>query len=117
MNVRSFSEINRERCESPYGFNHKLSAWSLSDWMVALTGEVGEAANVLKKLNRLRDGVPGNKQTEELLQAHFARELADAFVYLDLLCQAAGVDLWATVAEVFNAKSAELGYEVRFDGA
>lgn len=62
MNMRDFSVFNRRRCEAPNGFNHKMSDWSTSDWMTATLGELGEAANIVKKLNRVRDGIPGNTQ-------------------------------------------------------
>ena len=107
---KQFSERNRLRCESPNGFNHALNNWSGSDWMVATLGELGEAANVLKKLNRVRDGIPGNKETPEQLKEKFACELADTYVYLDLLCQVHEIDLEAAVNEVFDAKSKEIGY-------
>jgi NTP pyrophosphatase (non-canonical NTP hydrolase) len=107
---KQFSERNRRRCEAPNGFNHKLDSWSGSDWMIAVFGELGEAANVLKKLNRVRDGIPGNKDTPEQLREKFANEVADAYVYLDLLCQARGIDLESAVNLVFEAKSAEIGY-------
>ena len=105
-----FSQRNRARCESPNGFNHMLQSWSGSDWMVAVVGEIGEAANVLKKLNRVRDGIPGNKETPEEVKEKFACELADAYVYLDLLCQAYGIDLEVAVNKVFEAKSKQIGY-------
>lgn len=114
MNLKEFSRVNRERCESPQGFNHALNSWSLSDWITALVGELGEAANVAKKLNRVRDGIPGNKETEAELREKFARELADTFIYLDLTAQAAGIDLPAVVAAVFNAKSEQIGSPIRF---
>lgn len=101
-----------ERCESPNGFNHKLTDWSLSDWMTALMGELGEAANVAKKLNRVRDGIPGNKETEAELQDKLARELADTFIYLDLTFQRIGRRLGDVVAEVFNAKSRQIGSDI-----
>jgi len=107
---KQFSERNRLRSESPQGFNHRLNSWTASDWMVAVLGELGEAANILKKLNRVRDGIPGNNETEEQLREKFASELADAYVYLDLLCQAQGIDLESTVARVFDAKSKQIGY-------
>lgn len=113
MDLKEFSRVNRIRCEHPDGFNHKLDSWSLSDWFTAALGEFGEAANVAKKLNRVRDGVPGNTETEAELRAKLARELADTFVYLDLLAQAAGVDLPAAVREVFNAKSDQLGCPIK----
>jgi NTP pyrophosphatase (non-canonical NTP hydrolase) len=108
---RDFSERNRKRCESPSGFNHKLESWSSSDWMVAVLGELGEASNVLKKLNRVRDGIPGNKETPEQLSTKLACELADTYIYLDLLCQSLNIDLTEAVAGVFDAKSRQIGYQ------
>lgn len=105
-----FSSRNRRRCEAPNGFNHPLSGWTLSDWMTATLGELGEAANVLKKLNRVRDGIPGNTETPEALRVALADELADAFIYLDLMAQAAGVDLPAAVLSKFDRTSRKIGY-------
>ena len=107
---KQFSERNKKRCESTSGFNHQLNSWSGSDWMTAIVGELGEAANVLKKLNRVRDGIPGNKQTPEELRAKLRAELADTYNYLDLFAQAVGIDLEAAVLETFEAKSREIGY-------
>jgi NTP pyrophosphatase (non-canonical NTP hydrolase) len=113
MTFGKFSEANRRRCENPDGFNHRLSGWSTSDWMTALMGEVGEAANVVKKLNRYRDGVPGNKLSEDELQEQLFKELGDVFVYLDLMAQHLGFNIEDAVIQVFNAKSAEIGYPIR----
>jgi NTP pyrophosphatase (non-canonical NTP hydrolase) len=111
MNFRDFSVFNRRRCEAANGFNHKLESWSLSDWFTATLGELGEAANIAKKLNRVRDGIPGNKETPEELQTALAHEVADAFIYLDLLAQRAGFSLEDAVIEKFNITSAKIGYE------
>lgn len=110
MNMIAFSRVNRERCESPKGFNHPLQSWSTSDWFTAIVGELGEAANVVKKLNRVRDGIAGNKQSPEELRAKLAAELADVYIYLDLICQREGIDLGDAVLHTFNAKSKEIGY-------
>jgi NTP pyrophosphatase (non-canonical NTP hydrolase) len=110
MTFREFSEANVRRCESPEGFNHKLNSWSTSDWLTALMGELGEAANVAKKLNRVRDGIPGNKQSEAELHQQLRKELGDVFVYLDLTCRSLGFCVDDAAAEVFNAKSKEIGY-------
>lgn len=110
MRFDEFSRMNRERCESPKGFNHQLGDWSASDWMTALVGEVGEAANVVKKLNRYRDGIPGNTATERALRDQLRKELGDTFVYLDLMCQALGFSVQDAATEVFNSKSVEIGY-------
>lgn len=112
MTFAEFSAANRARCESSQGFNHPIEGWSTSDWFVAFFGEAGEAANVVKKLNRVRDGVPGNKESEAELRAKLRREVGDAFVYLDLIAQACGFEIGEAAREVFNSKSAEIGYPV-----
>lgn len=108
-----FSRLNLERCTSPDGFGHKLSDWSTSDWFTALVGELGEAANVAKKLNRVRDGIAGNKEAEQELVRNLGRELADTFIYLDLLVQSRGMSMAEIVAQTFNAKSDELGCGIK----
>jgi NTP pyrophosphatase (non-canonical NTP hydrolase) len=113
MTFGQFSGANRARCESPEGFNHPLSGWSTSDWMTATMGELGEAANVVKKLNRYRDGVPGNKVSEAELRDQLRKEIGDVFVYLDLMAQSLGFSIADAAAEVFNAKSADIGYPVK----
>lgn len=113
MTFGEFSEANRARCESPQGFKHPLNGWSTSDWITATMGELGEAANVVKKLNRYRDGVPGNKVSEAELRDQLRKELGDVFVYLDLMAQSLGFSIADAAAEVFNAKSAEIGYPVK----
>lgn len=110
MDFKIFAALNRARCEAPSGFNHKLSDWSLSDWIVATVGELGEAANVAKKLNRVRDGIPGNRETPEQLRAMLQDEIADTFIYLDLLAQSQGFSLIDAVLEKFNKTSAKIGY-------
>jgi NTP pyrophosphatase (non-canonical NTP hydrolase) len=115
MILEKFSKTNLERCEK--GFGHTLSSWSLSDWMTATLGELGEAANIVKKLNRVRDGIKGNKQEFDDLRAQLSRELADVFIYLDLMVQAAGFQLSEIVPRVFNAKSMEIDCPISFGTA
>lgn len=111
MNIRDFSVFNRRRCESPNGFNHGLKSWSLSDWFTATLGELGEAANIAKKLNRVRDGIPGNGDlTEADLKQQLAEEIADTYIYLDLLAQSADIDLEDAVVSKFEKTSAKVGY-------
>lgn len=84
----------------------------MSDWFTATLGELGEAANVAKKLNRVRDGVPGNKQTASELRDQLESELADVFIYLDLLCQSQGIVLEDAVVRTWNRKCHEIGYPI-----
>lgn len=106
----NFSQLNRHRCESQEGFGHALSSWSLSDWTTATLGELGEAANIVKKLNRVRDGIPGNAETETELRAALADEIADTAIYLDLLAQAAGFNLETIRDAKFAKTSKKIGY-------
>ncbi len=108
--MKTFSQRNLERCEAANGFGHKLDSWSLSDWMTAVTGEVGEAANIIKKLNRVRDGIPGNDRTASQLRLDLGDELADVAVYLDLIAQAAGFDLETIREAKFQKTSRKIGY-------
>lgn len=112
MHIRDFSKANRTRCEAKDGFNHPINGWSTSDWFTAVMGELGEAANVAKKLNRVRDGIPGNVETESELIGMLAGELADTYIYLDLLMQSAGIDVQAAVMSKFDKKSKQIGYPV-----
>lgn len=113
LTFREFSRVNRMRCEADRGFHHSLSSWSASDWVTATTGELGEMANIVKKLNRVRDGIPGNDKTPEELKAEFSKELADVFIYLDLLAQSQGVDLEQAVIFKFDKSSEKIGYPFR----
>jgi NTP pyrophosphatase (non-canonical NTP hydrolase) len=112
MTFDEFTNHNLARCEAKDGFNHAINSWSLSDWLVALGGEVGEAMNIAKKLNRVRDGIPGNSQTADELRQHLVDELADVFIYLDIVASAAGFSLEKAVVEKFNRTSQKIGYPV-----
>lgn len=65
-----------------------IDEWSLADWTVAVGGEIGEALNVVKKLNRDRDGQPGNTRSRAELLADLGDELADVVIYLDIVVNA-----------------------------
>jgi NTP pyrophosphatase (non-canonical NTP hydrolase) len=110
MTFRDFSRANRKRCEAGNGFNHRLDAWTSSDWMTAVMGELGEAANIVKKLNRVRDCIPGNKETEKELKNKLYQELGDTFVYLDLLSQSLAFNIGEAACVVFKNKSIQIGY-------
>lgn len=116
MDMIEFSTENRERCEAPNGFNHPLSNWTLSDWFTATLGELGEASNIAKKLNRVRDGIPGNTDTPEQLREKLADELADTFIYLDLLAQSQDIVLADAVRRKFNETSRKIGYRPHLGG-
>lgn len=82
------------------------SDWSLGDWMTACVGELGEAANVLKKIRR------GDLTLDEA-RPELVTEFADVVIYLDILAKQAGIDLGRAVMDTFNAKSIKVGSGVR----
>jgi len=66
-----------------------------------LGGEVGEALNVVKKLERERLEIKGSRATKEQL----GNELADILICLDLLAMEYGIDLSQALRNTFNATS------------
>jgi NTP pyrophosphatase (non-canonical NTP hydrolase) len=78
-----------------------------------LGGEVGEALNVVKKLERQRLGIRGSRATVEQL----AEELADVVICVDLIAMQYGIDLGAAVIGKFNATSEKVGLLTRMEPA
>lgn len=74
-----------------------------------LGGEVGEALNVIKKIERERLGIKGSRDTLEQL----AEELADVVICADLVAMDTGIDLGVAVARKFNATSEKVGLKAR----
>lgn len=74
-----------------------------------MAGEVGEACNIIKKLDRERMGIRGSRATV----AQLAEELADVVICADLIAMHEGIDLDAAVAAKFNATSEKVGLQTR----
>lgn len=91
-----------------------IESWSRADWMQAALGELGEAANISKKLKRDEDGLVGNSDEDAaLLRGRLADELADTVIYLDLLAAREGIDLAEAIRAKFNRTSAKNGFPER----
>jgi NTP pyrophosphatase (non-canonical NTP hydrolase) len=91
----SLAELRRQnvaRCEESF---YPLGDWSESDWATALAGEVGEAANLVKKRRR----------GEHIPASDVGKELADVVIYADLLAARMGIDLSAAIVQKFNEVS------------
>lgn len=69
-----------------------------------LGGEVGEAQNIIKKLIRWYDGIPG-KINPEIGVPMLAEELADVIICIDLIAATYNIDLVKAVTDKFNATS------------
>jgi NTP pyrophosphatase (non-canonical NTP hydrolase) len=94
--------------------NGDLNSWSPSDWFTALAGEVGEVGNVIKKLNRVRDGMLTRGQaSENELRGKLKMEIGDSYIYLDLLARRVGLNLEDCVRDTFNRISEREGFPER----
>ena len=73
----------------------------------AAAGEMGEACNVIKKLERERLGLKGSRATLE----HLADEIADVIIYLDIIAMKTGIDLEQAIKNKFNKDSTKHGFD------
>jgi NTP pyrophosphatase (non-canonical NTP hydrolase) len=85
------------------------SDWSDSDWMLAVLGELGELANLLKKKKR-GDFTPAQ---ELEIQQKIAKEFADVQCYLDIAAYRCGVDLGAATVSKWNEVSKRVNCTLR----
>lgn len=84
------------------------SDWSLAEWMNAVAGELGEAANIIKKVRR------GDLTIEEA-RPLLSEEFADIVTYLDITSMQAGIDLGEATMDKFNKVSKRVGSNIRLD--
>lgn len=93
----------------------RLHEWDPNDGITPayrgneLAGEVGEACNVIKKLERERLGIRGSRDTV----AHLAEELADVIICCDLIAMSFGINLSDAVRDKFNATSEMVGLRTK----
>ena len=119
MDLNRIQAINVERCvaPSPQGFGHTLDSWSHLEWAGAMCGEAGEASNVAKKLKRIDTGMSyanrDNDRDRPILIDKLGREYADTILYALLGLSKLGVRAEDILREVFNAKSDELGSDIK----
>lgn len=111
--LKTIDEVNHQRALRWHNSPDGLTDWSLNDWLVATLGELGEAANVAKKIRRAECGFQQKKEDISLLPEKLAEELADTFLYLLLTARRANIDLEAAVIKKFNAVSEREGFPER----
>ncbi len=115
LTIRRITEVNKDRGGRWHpGFPDAASEWTGSDWSNAMCGEAGEAANVVKKLRRWETGAAnaGDPAYDELIKM-LSYEIADVFLYLDLLATYYGIDIEAAIIEKFNLTSQKQGFPER----
>lgn len=84
------------------------SDWSPASWLQAVVGELGEYANLRKKVER-------GDLTLAQAKKKLASEIADVIIYLDLLAFQLGIDLSEAVMETWNAKAEQLDIPMRIN--
>lgn len=104
-NLRRLPEFKNRRGE-PAHSEPDGSDWALSAWCNAVLGELGEAADLIKKVER-------GDMTLDDARGEIARELADVQTYLDLLAFRADVDLGEATIQKWNEVSERIGSRIR----
>jgi len=87
------------------------SDWSPAEWGQAVLGELGELANLEKKIKR-GDFDMNNPDVARSVQNEVAREFADIVTYLDIYAMQRGVDLGEATRIKFNEISRRVGVQV-----
>lgn len=90
LTFTQFQRLNAQRCREVF---HSPEEWPLEMWALAIAGEAGELANLVKKIYR-GDFPLTEKRTDVL------NEIADVMTYCDLLC----THLGATTADALMHK-------------
>lgn len=78
------------------------SDWSPAEWLQAVVGELGELANLLKKVKR------GDMELE-VARPDIEKEFADVIIYMDIFALQFGIDLGASITDKFNEVSVRVG--------
>lgn len=96
--LKQLREANSARQDEWENAKGKLS---LSYFGNAIAGEVGEACNIIKKIERERLGLRGSRAS----LSDLAEELADVIIYMDLLAADCNIDLEEAIKNKFNKTS------------
>lgn len=120
LSFKHLQETNRRRCET--AFYGELGVWKPWEWSNAMAGEVGEACNLTKKMNRIWPenqfiqnwNKPEDQRLEELVR-RLAGEIADVVIYADLLATSLGLSLGECIIQKFNEKSNEIGSPIKLE--
>lgn len=109
----SFSEFQSMSAERSRKAFPTCGDWTLNDWAVALSGEVGELCNLLKKDRR---GLATDERYDldgpfkESARQAVIEELADVITYADLMLSELGADTGEAVLTKFNEVSRRIGW-------
>ena len=100
LTFKHFHEVNVARSKADVKHSNY---WTSMEWGCALSGEVGELCNLLKKQKR-GDFIP---------KKELAHEISDILTYLSLLADNLNVDMEKAIIEKFNIVSKRWGSKFR----
>lgn len=108
MNDLKFKELRQANVARLASSKYRIceETWQHAHWVQALVGEVGEMANILKKVDR-------GDYPLMIALPDIAKELADIQCYLDILAFKLGIDLGAATVAKFNEVSDRIGSLVK----
>lgn len=106
MTFDEVRQANLTRCREVW--HHEMD-WSPQDWLMCVTGELGEVAGELKGLRRRGDGI----DPDDMRRDAIGDEIADTLLHLDLLAARCGIDLGECIRRKFNRTSEKVGSSVR----
>ena len=103
-------EVNDARCVEWSGD----TPWEPDTHLNEFIGELGEACNVIKKLRRIQDKMPGTDPAEKpALLAQLKDEMGDAQICLDKWASSLNIDLGLATIDKFNKTSIKVGFPHR----
>ena len=120
LTFQDLTKANLSRCRRWH--KDGINDWSPERWLTATCGELGEAANALKKLFRIEDEIASINDADRQISTRkealdkIGGEIADTLIYLDLFASRLGVDLAAEVVKKFNATSRRYKFPERIVG-
>jgi NTP pyrophosphatase (non-canonical NTP hydrolase) len=103
MTFAEFQALNARRCEQAFKHYKGATEWPIQNWVLAVCGEAGEAANLVKKV--LRGDLSLDAARESLL-----KELADIMTYCDAAITNLGGDTGQVVMDKFEEVNKRVGW-------
>jgi NTP pyrophosphatase (non-canonical NTP hydrolase) len=103
MTFYEFQQLN-ERRENEANKYEKCRSWGLNNFVLALVGEAGELANLVKKIER------GDFTLDEV-RGEVSKELADIITYADLIYTKLGLNTGIELMRKFQEINERIGWK------
>jgi NTP pyrophosphatase (non-canonical NTP hydrolase) len=103
MTFAQFQAMNARRCEQAFKHYKGATEWPIQNWVLAICGEAGEAANLVKKV--LRGDLSLDHARESLL-----KELADIMTYCDVAITILGGETGQVINDKFEEVNKRVGW-------